>query len=424
MNRTAGLSRAALCKLAAELSLWRDGIHAADEKSVCAHFSISLDSIRAALACRSSARAVFRAEEQAASRLSARLVTRLDADYPARLLDLALPPPVLTLAGTLARFDFSSSHLACGSSEIRPGKGSEAHPGEASGGFQVPLQDLFPGLNGADAAHSAIAPAPAVAIVGSRRATPYGVEVATWLARELASRGVVVVSGFARGIDAAAHLGALAADGGVTVGVLGCGLEHDYPRGHRELGERIRRHGALLSEYPCALPPSAGNFPVRNRIIAALADITVVVEAAAQSGSLITARLALELGREVLAVPGRITDEQALGVNDLLRDGAGPVTHPADVLDRLGLAIERLPQSGGAGALETRATLRPDLPPAQLTLYAELDGLRDRAPEALASAAGLSIESVVAALLEMELGGWAVRGAGGGYRRARDRAAP
>ncbi len=376
LNAAPGLGRAALCRLAAELDAWRDGIPGGDERALAARFSISLDSVRAALACRAGAGAALLAEERSSERFGAHVVTRNESEYPARLAELELPPPVLEIAGSIFRM------------------------GAAVG-------------------------ARAVALVGSRRATSYGLEVATWLARELAGQGVVVISGFAKGIDAAAHQGALAAEHGVTVGVLGCGMAHDYPRGHRELGERIRGRGALVSEYPCAMPPSPANFPVRNRIIAALADITVVIEAAAHSGSLITARLALELGREVLAVPGRITDEQSIGVNDLLRDGAGPVTHPADILERLGVDAGRgrsVPSDfahpshpSEREASDTPA--RPDLPPAQAALLAALDESRDRAAESLAAAADLAIDVAVAALLEMELAGWAVRAAGGGYRR-------
>lgn len=367
LNGVPGLSRAALCRLGVELERWKNGVAPADERLLAAQFSISLDSLRAALACSFDAADALAREEQIAGRLGARLVTRLDPDYPAGLGELALPPPVLALAGSLA---FLPPH------------------------------------------------APAVAIVGSRDATPYGLEVASWLAREVASQGVIVVSGFARGIDAAAHEGALAVDHGRTVGVLGCGLSFDYPKGHRDLGRRIRQRGALVSEFPCAFPPAPANFPVRNRIIAGLADITVVVEAAARSGSLITARLALELGREVLAVPGRVTDEQAIGVNDLLRDGAGPVTHPADILERLGLA------AGPRGAAQMISpippippTSRPELPPAQAALLAALDPVREQGTDSLAAAACLEIDVAISALLELELSGWAVRSTGGGYRR-------
>ncbi|MEO7795296.1 MAG: DNA-processing protein DprA [Thermoanaerobaculia bacterium] len=336
-----------------------------------------MDSVTTALDCRAGARAVLAAEEQAAERLGARLVTRLEAGYPARLAELALPPPVLAIAGSFT-FDCEA-------------KDSEA------------LEPYTPQTP----------QTPCVAIVGSRLATPYGIEVAAWLARELAQQGVVVVSGFAKGIDAAAHQGALAADCGRTLGVLGCGLSFDYPKGHRELGRRIRGRGALLSEFPCAYPPLPGNFPVRNRIIAALAGITVVVEAAARSGSLITARLALDLGREVLAVPGRITDEQALGVNDLLRDGAAPLTHPADILERLGrnASSRQAPGSAAAGRLP------PELPAPQAALFAVLDPGRDLAAETLAGEAEIGIDVAMAALLELELAGWAVRGVAGGYRR-------
>ncbi len=376
LNSAPGMARAALCRLGQELHAWRDGVPPGGEPELAARFSISLDSLRAALACRAGAAATLTAEERAVERLGGRLVTRADAEYPAPLADLALPPPVLAVAG---------SPLA----GIRPVRRSaaEAEPGVA-----------------------------AVAIVGSRHATPYGLEIAAWLARELAGRGVVVVSGFAKGIDAAAHQGALAADNGRTVAVLGCGLSIDYPKGHRELGERIRTHGALVSEFPCAQTPLPSNFPVRNRIIAGLAEITVVVEAAAHSGSLITARLALELGREVLAVPGRITDEQALGVNDLLRDGAAPVTHPADILERLGLDGGECRGPGAAAAAEPPRPL-PPLPPAQAAALAELELTGDLAVDTVAARAGIGVEVAVAALLELELAGWAIRAPGGGYRR-------
>ena len=379
LNAAPGLARAAICRLAAEIDSWRDCVRPGRERALAARFSISLDSARAAIESLAGATATLAAEEQVAERLGARLVTRLEPDYPAKLTDLALPPPVLAIAGSNAPlFELPSAT-------------SPVYPSQPS----------------------AIASVPAVAIVGSRRATPYGLEVASWLARELAKQGVVVVSGFARGIDAAAHQGALSAEHGLTIGVLGCGLACDYPKGHRELGLRIRSRGALVSEFPCALGPTPGNFPVRNRIIAALAGITVVVEAAAHSGSLVTARLALELGREVLAVPGRITDEQAIGTNDLLRDGAGPVTHPADILERLGFA------TGGAREASPEGPRRvpPDLPPAQAALFEVLDPARDLAVDQLAASAEIAIEVAVGALLELELAGWALRSAGGGYRR-------
>jgi DNA processing protein len=161
----------------------------------------------------------------------------------------------------------------------------------------------------------------AVAIVGSRRATPYGLEVAETLAADLAARGVTIVSGLARGIDAAAHRGALRV-GGRTLAVLGSGVDVIYPPENRRLAAEIAERGALLSQFAPGTPPLPQNFPTRNQVIAAMSLAVVVVEAAEKSGSLITARLAAELGREVLAVPGRITASESRGANRLIQDGA------------------------------------------------------------------------------------------------------
>ena len=161
----------------------------------------------------------------------------------------------------------------------------------------------------------------AIAIVGSRRATPYGLEVAEMLAADLAARGVTIVSGLARGIDSAAHRGALRV-GGRTLAVLGSGVDVIYPPENRRLAGEIAARGALLSQFAPGTPPLPQNFPIRNQVIAAMSLAVVVVEAAEKSGSLITARLAAELGREVLAVPGRITAPESRGANRLIQDGA------------------------------------------------------------------------------------------------------
>jgi DNA processing protein len=161
----------------------------------------------------------------------------------------------------------------------------------------------------------------AVAIVGSRRATTYGLEVAETLAADLAARGVTIVSGLARGIDSAAHRGALRV-GGRTLAVLGSGVDVIYPPENRRLATEIVERGALLSQFAPGTPPLPQNFPTRNQVIAAMSLAVVVVEATEKSGSLITARLAAELGREVLAVPGRITTPESRGANRLIQDGA------------------------------------------------------------------------------------------------------
>ena len=172
----------------------------------------------------------------------------------------------------------------------------------------------------------------AIAIVGSRSASPYGIASADRLARELAACGVTVVSGLAIGIDAAAHRGALAA-GGRTIAVLGCGIDQVYPSRHGKLAAAVAEAGAVVSELPIGTPPEAHQFPRRNRIVAGLSLGVVVVEAGERSGSLITARLALEQGRDVLAVPGEIGLERTRGPHRLIRQGATLVESAADVLE-------------------------------------------------------------------------------------------
>jgi DNA processing protein len=174
----------------------------------------------------------------------------------------------------------------------------------------------------------------AIAIVGSRRATPYGLDMAEQIARDLAARGVTVVSGLARGIDSAAHRGALAA-GGRTIAVLGSGVDVVYPPENRRLARQIAERGALVSQFAPGTPPLPHHFPQRNRVIAGLGLGVVVVEAAERSGSLITAGFAAELGREVMAVPGRATSAESRGTHRLIQDGAALVTRWEDVVDQL-----------------------------------------------------------------------------------------
>lgn len=180
---------------------------------------------------------------------------------------------------------------------------------------------------------------PAVAVVGARRCTPFGRETARHFARELARSGVQILSGLAWGIDAAAHSGALEGEGD-TFAVLGCGADVCYPSGNRGLYDRIagRRGSGILSEQSPGSPPLPGYFPARNRIISALSDLVLVVEARERSGSLITADFALEQGRDVFAVPGRVTDELSRGCLNLIRQGAGVADCPESVLEALGIS--------------------------------------------------------------------------------------
>ena len=184
-----------------------------------------------------------------------------------------------------------------------------------------------------------------VAIVGSRRASHGGLRIAADIAADLADRGVVVVSGMARGIDGAAHRGALDA-GGATVAVLGCGIELCYPPEHAALRERIAARGCVVSEHAGSVPAVGWHFPLRNRIIAALCEAVVVVEASARSGALSTARWAADLGRDVLAVPGSIRVPTAAGTNLLIRDGCRPYLSVADLLD----CLPQVPRHGGSSS--------------------------------------------------------------------------
>jgi DNA processing protein len=247
--------------------------------------------------------------------------------------------------------------------------------------------------------HAELLSETAVAVVGARSCSSYGAHVARELARELGAAGVVVVSGLARGIDGEAHRGALAG-GGRTVAVLGCGIDRDYPRSHADLARRIREDGAVVSEYAAGVEPAPWRFPARNRIIAGLCQATVVVEARERSGALITADFALELGRDVFAVPGEITAALSAGTNDLLRQGAAPLLSVRDVFAALGLEPEhaaRPPVSDASSAL--------------LELLA--DGASDA--DSLARVSGRPSGEIAAALIELELAGLVVA-AEGSYR--------
>ena len=241
---------------------------------------------------------------------------------------------------------------------------------------------------------------PAVAIVGARACSTYGAQVARMLGRELAASGLVVVSGLARGVDGEAHRGALDA-GGVTVAVLGCGIDRDYPAAHTELARRICERGLVVSEYEPGVEPAPWRFPARNRIIAGLTAATVIVEARERSGALITADFALEDGREVFAVPGEITSMLSTGTNRLLRQGATPLTSTEDVLELFGLSPGQ----------------RPPAPTLSIVAAKLLERLADGAVSAdeLARATELEPGRLAAGLAELELAGL-VAEAEGRYR--------
>jgi DNA processing protein len=236
-----------------------------------------------------------------------------------------------------ATFDESACRRELAASGFRFVARSEAE-------FPAPLRSIHDppvGLFVRGTAPLSLLERPCVAVVGARACSSYGLAVALAFGRELAAAGAVVISGLARGVDAAAHRGAL--DAGITVAVLGCGIDRDYPRAHAGLAERVAASGLILSEYPPGVEPAPWRFPARNRIVAGLAAATVVVEARERSGALITADLALEEGREVLAVPGEITSRLSDGTNHLLRLGATPATSVDDVLAAVGLEQGREP---------------------------------------------------------------------------------
>jgi DNA processing protein len=242
-----------------------------------------------------------------------------------------------------------------------------------------------------------------VTIVGARRATSYGREVARELGRELAAAGMVVVSGLAFGIDACAHRGAI--DAGRTIAVLGCGPDTAYPAAHRSLWRQICEKGLVISEFPPGAAPWRWTFPARNRIMAALAGMTVVVEAAARSGSLITADLAADLGRDLGAVPGPVTSRASAAPNGLLAGGACVVRDAQDVLDAmLGAGVKRIDRGGPA--LDERLA---DVLVAVEAGESSCDGV--------AAALGLSGPDAAAALARLELLGYVTCSTVGIYSR-------
>jgi len=240
---------------------------------------------------------------------------------------------------------------------------------------------------------------PAAGVVGSRNHSSYGATAARILAAGVAQAGVVIVSGMARGIDAIAHTAALDA-GGASLGVLGNGFGVVYPAANRPLYERMITHGCLVTELPPGERPRAHTFPRRNRLISGLAGVTVVVEAAAGSGALITADCALDQGRGVLAVPGPITSPTSLGCNRLIQQGAKPALCAADILEELGVPASITPEGASTGA--RAAPL--DLGPLQRKLWDAL-GAEPQHVDALVALAGAEASAVLTALTELEMRG-------------------
>jgi DNA processing protein len=309
------------------------------------------------------------------------------------------------IAGEYERFDAARALRRCGACDVHA-------VCRCNAAYPEPLRDLLDApavlyVRGRfDRLERALA-ADRVAIVGARRATPYGLEQARGLARGLAAAGLTVVSGMALGVDAAAHVGALEVGGGRTLAVLACGPERAYPASKRRLHARIAAEGAVVAELPPGTTARRWCFPARNRIIAALAQATVVVEAGERSGSLITAGQAADLGREVAAVPGLVTAPLSAGANALIADGAQLVRGPRDVLELLfGAAAALLPTP-------ERGEVRPGLEPDLRALLERVGGGCDTV--AALAGDGTDIDAVLAGLAQLELRGLVRRGPGGRY---------
>ncbi len=269
---------------------------------------------------------------------------------------------------------------------------------------------------------SAVEGKPVVAIVGSRRASTYGRNVTERLAADLASRGVTVLSGLARGVDAVAHAAAVDA-GGRSVAVMGTGLDSIYPRDNARLAERLLERGGLLTEFPTSTPPSGQNFPFRNRVISGLSLGVLVVEAAERSGSLITARMATEQGRDVYAVPGNVTSATSFGPNHLIKDGAVPILGWRDVVDALPIEWRELILAEETERLERRGPMQPalvtnaDVSPNERLVLKQLVTDAPRQVDALAARTRLDPGSLADALFSLEMKGLAAALPGGFYVR-------
>lgn len=288
-----------------------------------------------------------------AQAIGCRLLTWDEPQYPARLREIYDPPPLLYVKGNA---ELLSRHL--------------------------------------------------ISIVGARRPTPYGNQMAERLGRELAARGLVVASGLARGIDASAHRGALSSANGATIGVLGCGIDVVYPKENKKIFEEMERRGAIVSEFPLGTFPAPQNFPIRNRIIAGMGLGVVVVEGAQYSGSLITARLAMEFGREVFGVPGNATQPASFGPNQLIKQGAKLVTGWEDVVEELPTPVRaELMPIDTASSEERAALIEQDLTPTEKPLYGLLSVDEARHVDELVENSGLTSSEVLAALFDLELKG-------------------
>jgi DNA processing protein len=246
---------------------------------------------------------------------------------------------------------------------------------------------------------------PSIGIVGTRRPTLYGIQMAERLGRELAARGVVVVSGMARGIDAIAHQGTMAVNGR-AIGVLGTGVDVCYPKENKKLYEKVLERGAILSEFPLGTHPAPENFPIRNRIVAGMPLGVVVVEGAQYSGSLITARLAMEFGREVFGVPGNVTQSVSFAPNQLIKQGAKLVTNGEDVIEELPTPVRAaLVRAEQPETAQRNLIAASALNSFEKRIFDSLDSDESRHIDYIVERSGLNSSEVLATLFDLEMKG-------------------
>src|SRR5579863_312978 len=246
---------------------------------------------------------------------------------------------------------------------------------------------------------------PSLSIVGTRKPTLYGTQMAERLGRELAARGIVIVSGMARGIDAIGHQGALAMNGR-AIGVLGTGIDVCYPKENKKLYEKILERGAFISEFPLHTHPAPENFPIRNRIVAGMPLGVIVIEGAQYSGSLITARLAMEFGREVFGVPGNVTQPVSFAPNQLIKQGAKLVTNAEDVIEELPTPVRAmLVQAEQPEAEQRNLVLAASLNEAEKKLYEMLSADEPKHIDGIVERSGLNSSVVLATLFDLEMKG-------------------
>jgi DNA processing protein len=246
---------------------------------------------------------------------------------------------------------------------------------------------------------------PSLAIVGTRRPTVYGTQMAERMGRDLAKRGLTIVSGLARGVDAIAHQGTTAV-GGRAIGVLGTGIDVCYPKENKKLYEKVLERGAIISEFPTGFHPAPENFPVRNRIIAGMPLGVVIVEGKQYSGSLITARLAMEFGREVFGVPGNVTQEVSFAPNQLIKQGAKLVTNAEDVIEELPTPVRAaLVQAEAVGAEQRNLLAEGGLTPTEAKIYGLLSIEEPKPIDELVETTGLNSSEVLATLFNLEMKG-------------------